>query len=134
MGSVGVPTGVAAGIVLGIIKIIFNIELLTFLVPLYILALMLPACSTEEYVSIGWDSAGVTTGPVTVPLVLSIGSSLGLASGTEGFGVLACCSICPILSVLLCGRRPFLFGMCKRGVAAHSTNDLDATADAEAGT
>merc|ERR1712228_1065500 len=121
MGSVGVPTGVAAGIVLGIIKIIFNIELLTFLVPLYILALMLTACSTEEYVSIGWDSAGVTTGPVTVPLVLSIGSSLGLVSGTEGFGVLACCSICPILSVLICGIIRRLIQSSRGGVEARAT-------------
>jgi len=101
--SLGVPVGVASGIVLGILKIIFNIDLLRFLVPFYLLALVFTFISTEEYVAIGWDSAGVTTGPVTVPLVLSIGSSLGLASRTEGFGVLACCSIGPILSVLTCG-------------------------------
>ena len=36
-----------------------------------------------------WDSAGVTTGPVTVPLVLAMGLGLGNASATEGFGILS---------------------------------------------
>ena len=43
--------------------------------------------STEEFVNVGWDSAGVTTGPVTVPLVLAMGLGLGNAvSAVEGFG------------------------------------------------
>ena len=51
-----------------------------------------------------WDSAGVTTGPVTVPLVLAMGLGLGNAvSATEGFGILSMASICPILAVLLMG-------------------------------
>ncbi|MFT5208573.1 MAG: hypothetical protein ACI9CE_000287 [Flavobacterium sp.] len=36
----------------------------------YVLAIVLTYFSNEEFVSIAWDSAGVTTGPVTVPLVL----------------------------------------------------------------
>ena len=60
--------------------------------------------STEEYVNIGWDSAGVTTGPVTVPLVLAMGLGLGSQVGvSEGFGILAMASVCPILSVLTVG-------------------------------
>jgi hypothetical protein len=102
--SRGVPAGVATGLVLGILKIVLEIELLAILLPLYPLAILLTVYSTEEFVNIAWDSAGVTTGPVTVPLVLSIGSSLGYVSGREGFGVLSCCSICPIMAVLLWGR------------------------------
>ena len=46
----------------------------------------------------------VTTGPVTVPLVLAMGLGLGNAvSRTEGFGILSMASICPILAVLLMG-------------------------------
>ena len=60
--------------------------------------------STEEFVNVAWDSAGVTTGPVTVPLVLAMGLGLGNAvSATEGFGILSMASICPILAVLLMG-------------------------------
>ena len=60
--------------------------------------------STEEYVNIGWDSAGVTTGPVTVPLVLALGLGIGNQIGVvEGFGILAMASIYPILTVLTVG-------------------------------
>ena len=49
-----------------------------------------------------WDSAGVTTGPVTVPLVLAMGLGLGGAvDAQEGFGILAMASVGPIISVLL---------------------------------
>ena len=52
----------------------------------------------------GWDSAGVTTGPVTVPLVLAMGLGLGNAvSAVEGFGILSLASICPIIAVLSMG-------------------------------
>jgi hypothetical protein len=62
--------------------------------------------STEEFVNIGWDSAGVTTGPVTVPLVLAMGLGIGNQIGVvEGFGILASASVYPILSVLLIGLR-----------------------------
>ena len=53
---------------------------------------------------IAWDSAGVTTGPVTVPLVLAMGLGLGNAvSAVEGFGILSLASICPIVAVLTMG-------------------------------
>ncbi len=48
-----------------------------------------------------WDSAGVTTGPITVPLVLAVGLGFGNAIGAiDGFGILAMASIGPIISVL----------------------------------
>ena len=54
--------------------------------------------------NIAWDSAGVTTGPVTVPLVLAMGLGFGNAVGAlDGFGILSMASICPILSVLSTG-------------------------------
>tara|TARA_B100000123_G_scaffold21056_1_gene14766 strand:- start:1560 stop:2966 length:1407 start_codon:yes stop_codon:yes gene_type:complete len=99
-----VAGGVAFGIALGVGKIVFNFDLATVLIPLYILAVILTHFSTEEFVNVAWDSAGVTTGPVTVPLVLAMGLGLGNAvSATEGFGILSMASICPILAVLLMG-------------------------------
>ena len=69
--------------------------------PLYALGVLLTVFSTEEFVNVGWDSAGVTTGPVTVPLVLAMGLGLGNAvSAVEGFGILSLASICPIIAVL----------------------------------
>ena len=99
-----VASGVAFGIALGVGKIIFNFDLAMLLMPLYLTAIILTYFSTEEFVNVAWDSAGVTTGPVTVPLVLAMGLGLGNAvSATEGFGILSMASICPILAVLFMG-------------------------------
>ena len=99
-----VSLGVAFGIAIGLAKVIFEIRLAFLLIPFYLLGLVLTYFSTEEFVNIGWDSAGVTTGPITVPLVLSMGLGVGGATGVvEGFGILSAASICPILSVLITG-------------------------------
>ena len=99
-----VAFGVATGILLGVTKLIFNYNLLYILVPGYVLALVLTTMSSEEFVNIGWDSAGVTTGPVTVPLVLAMGLGFGGAvQAVEGFGILAAASIAPICAVLSLG-------------------------------
>ena len=99
-----VAGGVAFGIALGVAKIVFNLDLFLLLMPLYGLGILLTFFSTEEFVNVAWDSAGVTTGPVTVPLVLAMGLGLGNAvSATEGFGILSMASICPILAVLSVG-------------------------------
>ena len=102
MGAVSI--GVATGIMLGVLKLIFDFHILYILLPGYALGLLLTILSTEEFVNVGWDSAGVTTGPVTVPLVLAMGLGFGNALGsTEGFGILAAASICPIVAVLSLG-------------------------------
>ena len=99
-----VAIGVATGIMLGVTKLIFDYNLLYILVPGYIIALVLTLISSEAFVNVGWDSAGVTTGPVTVPLVLAMGLGFGKAVGAlEGFGILAAASIAPIVSVLALG-------------------------------
>ena len=99
-----VATGVAFGIALGMAKILFEIDLAMLLIPLYLIALVLTFFSTEEFVNVAWDSAGVTTGPVTVPLVLAMGLGLGNAvSAVEGFGILSMASIGPIIAVLSMG-------------------------------
>ena len=99
-----VAVGVALGIALGVAKIIFGWSMLPLLLGGYTLALVGTLWSSEEYVALAWDSAGVTTGPVTVPLVLALGLGLGRAVGAaEGFGILAMASFGPIVSVLLVG-------------------------------
>lgn len=99
-----VSIGVAFGIAIGVLKIIFEIPIAYLILPGYILGVILTFFSTEEYVNIAWDSAGVTTGPVTVPLVLAMGLGFGNAMGAiEGFGILSMASICPIIAVLCTG-------------------------------
>jgi hypothetical protein len=99
-----VSFGVAVGIALGVAKLIFALPLAWLLIPGYILLLILTFLSTEEFVNVAWDSAGVTTGPVTVPLVLAMGLGFANATGAiEGFGILSMASLCPIMSVLITG-------------------------------
>ena len=99
-----VAIGVGVGISLGVAKIIYNWPLIWMLVPPYSLLMVLTVLSNEEFVNIGWDSAGVTTGPVTVPLVLAMGLGISAQVGSiEGFGILSLASVCPILSVLIVG-------------------------------
>jgi len=99
-----VSIGVGCGIALGVGKIVFDFSLAWILISTYTLALILTWLSTEEFVNVAWDSAGVTTGPITVPLVLAMGLGLGNAvDAIEGFGVLALASIGPIISVLATG-------------------------------
>lgn len=99
-----VSCGVGLGMVVGVCKIIWNIPIMWLLVPPYLLLLAMTLISTEEFVNFAWDSAGVTTGPITVPLVLAMG--LGVSkqvSVVEGFGILSMASVFPILTVLLVG-------------------------------
>ena len=96
-----VSLGVAFGISTGVAKIIFQIPIAYLLIPGYLIAIALTIASSEEFVNIAWDSAGVTTGPVTVPLVLAMGLGFGKAIGAvEGFGILSMASIGPIVAVL----------------------------------
>ena len=99
-----VASGVAIGIALGISKLVLGFDLMMVLLPLYGIGVLLTIISSEEFVNVAWDSAGVTTGPVTVPLVLAMGLGLGNAvSAVEGFGILSLASICPIIAVLTMG-------------------------------
>ena len=99
-----VSLGVACGITAGIAKLVFELPLVWMIVPPYLLAAVLTAVSSEEFVNVAWDSAGVTTGPITVPLVLAMGLGFGNATqAVEGFGILCLASIGPIISVLLAG-------------------------------
>ena len=96
-----VSIGVGCEIAIGVTKIVFEIPISWLLIPGYLTALVLTFFSNEEYVNVAWDSAGVTTGPVTVPLVLSMGLGFGNAvKAVEGFGILSMASIGPIISVL----------------------------------
>jgi len=99
-----VAVGVGTGIACGVAKIVWDLPLAWILIPPYIVAIVFTKLNTEEFVNIAWDSAGVTTGPITVPLVLAMGLGVGGQLGVvEGFGILALASVWPILSVLLVG-------------------------------
>jgi len=67
-------------------------------------AVVLTYFSSEAFVNVAWDSAGVTTGPITVPLVLAMGLGFGNAThAVEGFGILSMASVGPIITVMISG-------------------------------
>jgi len=99
-----VSIGVGTGILLGLARIMFDIPLIWFLIPPYVFVLFLTYWSEEEFTAIAWDSGGVTTGPVTVPLVLAMGLSIGAELNVvDGFGILAMAYVFPIITVLTYG-------------------------------
>lgn len=99
-----VALGVGLGLALGLAKILGNWPLEWLLLPPYLVLLLLSAFSSPEFLNVAWDSAGVTTGPVTVPLVLALGLGVSRELGLSGgFGLLALASAFPILTVLLWG-------------------------------
>ena len=118
-----VATGVALGIATGVSKNSINIELWYLLIPPYAMLLILTFISSEDFVNFGWDSAGVTTGPITVPLVLAMGLGIGAKTGAiDGFGVLSLASVGPIITVLTVG----LLVRKKPTVSDDSTEELEA--------
>lgn len=99
-----VSVGVGAGLTAGVLRILFAFPVIWILIPAYVLLLLLTLWCSEEYVGFSWDSGGVTTGPITVPLVLSLGLGIGGSLGTtDSFGILALASVFPILSVQFYG-------------------------------
>ena len=104
---VGAGVGVAA--ILGTVRFVrgWSLKPMIYaaLVPVVALSLYIwPDPTLRSVLGLAWDCGAVTTGPVTVPLVLAMGLGLGNAvSATEGFGILSMASICPILAVLLMG-------------------------------
>ena len=99
-----VALGVGTGMAVGFGRILFDWPLIPLLAGTYVLALALTFFSSEEITCIAWDCAGVTTGPITVPLVIAAGLGIGQRAGAaEAFGVVTMASVFPILAVLLSG-------------------------------
>ena len=104
--SVGL--GVGAFLVLALVRILYRISLRILLFGFYALILLLTFLTPESFRSIAFDSGGVTTGPMTVPFIMSFG--LGICAirsdanaAEDSFGLVALCSVGPILAVMVLG-------------------------------
>lgn len=100
-----VAIGVAIGISLGSFRIVIGTPIHYFIISGYVIVLVQTYFAPKDIVALAYDSGGVTTSTVTVPLVAALG--LGLASSIEGrspvidgFGLIAFASLFPIMSVL----------------------------------
>jgi hypothetical protein len=103
-----VALAVGAALVLGVMRILADWSLPILIIAGYCLVLLLTTIAPKQIVGIAYDSGGVTTSTVTVPLVTALG--VGLASSlrgrnpmTDGFGLIAFASLTPILFVLAYG-------------------------------
>jgi len=117
-----VCVGVGCGMVAGSSKILFDINIIYLILAKYSVAAFLTVFSSENFTNIAWDSAGVTTGPVTVPFVLSVGIGFSKAKDAqEGFGILTCASVAPIITVLF---TDLLRRMVQSGIQASNARKL----------
>lgn len=103
-----VAAGVGAFLVFALLRMLFGIALPKLLVLFYLIIFALTPFVPGDFLSVAFDSGGVTTGPMTVPFILALGvgvSSLRVDSNAENdsFGLVALCSIGPILAVMLLG-------------------------------
>ena len=95
-------------LVIAFLRIIFKINLSYLLFGFYLLIFVLTRFIPSDFWAIAFDSGGVTTGPITVPFILALGvgaSSImnSRSNENDGFGLVALCSIGPIITVLLLG-------------------------------
>jgi hypothetical protein len=102
---IAVAIGVAIGIALGVYRIITGTPLYWYIITGYVFVLVQTMFAPRLIIALAYDSGGVTTSTVTVPLVAALG--LGLASTVpgrnpllDGFGLIAFASLFPIMSVL----------------------------------
>lgn len=105
-----VTVGVGAGFFMTVcmLRILTGASLRWLLIGCYVLIFALAAFTDRNYLSIAFDSGGVTTGPMTVPFILAMGLGVSMirsdrAAEADSFGLVALCSVGPILSVLILG-------------------------------
>lgn len=103
-----VACGVGIFLVIALLRMLFGIALPHMLVVFYGLIFLLAFFVPKDFLAVAFDSGGVTTGPMTVPFIMAFG--VGIAAirsdkhaADDSFGLVALCSIGPILSVLVLG-------------------------------
>ncbi len=110
--TVCVGLGVGLFLVLSVVKIIFKTSLssilMFFYLALFALTSILILSGNVNLLSLAFDSGGVTTGPITVPFIMALGVGIALTIGgrnasENSFGLIALCSIGPILAVMILG-------------------------------
>ena len=103
-----VSVGVGLFLMLCMVRILFSVSLRLLLIVFYALLFLGAFLSDAGFLSVAFDSGGVTTGPMTVPFIMALG--VGVASirsdenaKADSFGLVALCSIGPVMAVMLLG-------------------------------
>ncbi len=103
-----VAAGVGVFLVIAVLRTLFRVKLPTLLLACYAVVFVLSIFSPNAFVPMAFDSGGVTTGPITVPFIMSLGVGLAAMRSDkntqeDSFGLVALCSVGPILAVLILG-------------------------------
>lgn len=103
-----VACGVGIFLVIALLRMLFGIALPRLLIIFYLIICILTWFVPKSFLSIAFDSGGVTTGPMTVPFIMALGVGVSAIrsdrhASDDSFGLVALCSIGPILAVLLLG-------------------------------
>lgn len=106
-----VAAGVGVFLVLSLIRVIKKIQLIQVLLAVYVIVFALAgtmAIDNETIIPVAFDSGGVTTGPITVPFIMALGIGFATVRGgknaqDDSFGMIALCSVGPILAMLVLG-------------------------------
>ena len=103
-----VSIGVGLFLMVCMVRILLGVALRWLLLAFYAVVFILAFLSDPSFLSVSFDAGGVTTGPMTVPFIMALG--VGVASirsdekaKDDSFGLVALCSVGPILAVLLLG-------------------------------
>ena len=115
-----VSVGVGIFLLLSMLRILLVIPLRWMLLVFYALIFILAALVDKDFLAVAFDSGGVTTGPMTVPFIMAFGMGIAATrsdenSNADSFGLVALCSIGPILAVMLLG---FIYRGSADGTAA----------------
>ncbi len=103
-----VAFGVGFFLVVAMMRMLFSRSLPSLLIICYIIVFILAFFVPKDFLAVAFDSGGVTTGPMTVPFIMSMGVGFAAVRSdkhaeVDSFGLVALCSIGPILAVLLLG-------------------------------
>ena len=105
---VTVSVGVGLFLMLCMVRILFSVSLRLLLIVFYALLFLGAFLSDAGFLSVAFDSGGVTTGPMTVPFIMALGVGISATrsdrhAADDSFGLVALCSIGPILAVMMLG-------------------------------
>ena len=100
-----VAAGVGVFLVVSMLRTRFNLPLGPTLIALYTGVFLLSIFVPNAFLAVAFDSGGVTTGPITVPFLMALGTGMASIKGRDedNFGMVALCSVGPILAVMLLG-------------------------------
>ena len=101
-----VACGVGAFLVVALMRMLFSVALPPLLLVFYGVVFVLAMFVPKAFLSVAFDSGGVTTGPMTVPFIMALGVGISATrsdrhAADDSFGLVALCSIGPILAVMI---------------------------------